>query len=68
MVRSGDMIIAEHNQAQAKGMCITQIEHLEQLWKLTVKQTPLPHGPDWKVSLSHDVQQVNLDTYDGVNS
>lgn len=66
IIRSADMIIAQHNQAQTKGMCITNKEHLEQLWKLSVKQTPIDNKRSWKLEFNNEVQQVPLSTYDGV--
>ena len=66
IIRSSDLIIAEHPQAQTKGMCITDKEHLEQIWKLSVKQTPIEKGPNWSIKLNADVQKTSLETYERI--
>lgn len=41
IVRCGDTIIAEHREATGKGQCLTEPDHLADLWKQTLARSPL---------------------------
>jgi transposase len=65
-IRSGDLIIAEHQQAGRPGQCIVDKEHLAELWKLSVKQAPLPEQRPalCRISFEQTVQQTPLALYE----
>lgn len=68
-IQRGDTIIAEHHQAVRPGQCITDKEHLAELWKLTQAQTPLPQNhPRWQVDFEEHVQQASLAQFEEVAS
>ena len=68
-VQLGDTIIAEHAQAVRPGQCITDKEHLAELWKLTQAQTPLPEKhPRWQIDFEGEVQQASLAQFEEVAS
>ena len=67
IIQAADTIIAEHKQALRAGQCVTDKEHLTELWKLTQEQTPLPQGHlPWQVSFEQNVQQASLAQFEEV--
>jgi len=67
LVRLGDTVIAEHDQATRPGQCITQRDHLAELWKLTEQQIrPPKDAPRWHVRFEQSVQSTPLMTYEEV--
>jgi len=64
-IRSGDLIIAEHKLAQAPGACVSQPEHIEQLWQLSLKRAPQPQ-PNWQVTFEQQVETPSLALYEEV--
>lgn len=66
VIRLGDVIIAEHREAQRPGQTVTQPEHLAELWKLACKQTPVPSDVRCHVDLTQKVQQAPLSIYQEV--
>jgi transposase len=64
-IRSGDLIIAEHKLAQAPGACISQREHIEQLWQLSLKRAPEPQ-PSWQIRFEQQVETPRLSLYEEV--
>ena len=66
LIRSGDLVIAEHRQAAQAGQCVVDKEHLAELWKLTLEQTPVPHEPRWQLDLTPTVQQMPLSIFEEV--
>jgi hypothetical protein len=64
-VRSGDLIIAEHKLAAGPGACISQPEHIEQLWRLSLKRAPEPQ-PNWQVTFGQQVETPRLSLYEEV--
>jgi hypothetical protein len=62
IVRSGDLIIAEHPMAPKPGSCVTQKEHLDELWKLAIQRAPAPL-PNWKLTFDHTVTATPLERY-----
>ena len=62
-IRSGDLIIAEHKLASSKGECVSQREHVEQLWRLSLKRAPEPQ-PNWQVTFEQQVETPSLRLYE----
>ncbi len=65
IIRSGGLIVAEHNEAVKKGSCVAAKEHLSELWKLSLATTagPLPH---WQMTFRQEVAAASLSQYDAV--
>ena len=65
IIRSGDLIIAEHDKADKKGSCVALKEHLSDLWKLSLANArgPLPH---WQMSFRQEVAAAQLNQYDAL--
>lgn len=65
VIRSGDLIVAEHIKADKKGSCIASKEHLSELWKLALASSsgPLPH---WQMNFRQEVETASLSQYDAV--
>jgi hypothetical protein len=64
-VRSGDLIIAEHKLASSPGACVSQREHIEQLWQLSLKRAPEPQ-PNWRITFEQQVETPRLSLYEEV--
>lgn len=64
-IRSGDLIIAEHKLASSKGECVSQREHIEQLWRLSLKRAPEPQ-PNWQITFEQQVETPALRFYEEV--
>ena len=62
VVRSGDLIVAEHPTAR-RGESVTQKDHLDELWKLALQRAPAPL-PSWRMTFDHAVAATPLDRYD----
>lgn len=68
-IRSKELIIAEHKQALKPGQSIVDKDHLAELWKLTSQQIKPPeNSPRWNVCFDQNVEQVELSTFEEVNS
>lgn len=65
VIRSGDMIVAEHPAAQRRGESVTRKEHIDELWKLALQRTPSPL-PNWRLTFDHEVARTPLDRYERV--
>jgi transposase len=63
IIRSGDLIVAEHPVAQKRGESVTHKEHLDELWKLAMQRTPQPL-PSWKLTFDHAVAAAPLNLYE----
>jgi hypothetical protein len=63
IIRSGDLIVAEHPVAQKRGESLTHKEHLDALWKLAMQRTPQPL-PSWKLTFDHAVAAAPLSLYE----
>jgi transposase len=60
-VRLGDAIIAEHPKATKSGQCITNREHIAELWRLTADRVPVPEKkPLCQIAFSQQVDHVDL--------
>jgi transposase len=62
VVRSGDLIVAEHPAAR-RGESVTQKDHLDELWKLALQRTPAPL-PSWRTTFDRAGAATPLDRYD----
>jgi hypothetical protein len=62
-IRSGDLIIAEHKLASSPGACVSQREHIEQLWQLSLKRAPEPQ-PNWQITFQQQVEAPRLSLYE----
>ena len=63
IIRSGDLIVAEHPAACKPGSSVTQKEHLDELWKLAMQRTPQPL-PSWRLTFEQSVAATPLDRYE----
>lgn len=62
VIRSGELIVAEHAVARSRGESITQKEHLDELWKLAAQRMPVPL-PSWKLGFDQVVAAAPLERY-----
>ena len=65
IIRSGDLIIAEHPQAAKPGSTVALPEHIEQAWKQSLGHGPAPEM-HWTVTFTQQVQTVPLRQYEEV--
>lgn len=63
VIRSGDLIVAEHDEAAQPGSCVAAKEHLAELWKLSLASTQGPL-PNWQMNFRQDVAATPLCAYD----
>jgi len=63
IIRSGDLIIAEHQRATQSDSFITRPEHVAALWQLSL-QKPAPAAPNWQLSFSDAVAVTPLAAYE----
>lgn len=66
VVRAGDLVIAEHTPAPRPGACMTQKEHVEALWRLSLRRTSAPPAPSWHIGYREPVATTPLTTYEEV--
>jgi hypothetical protein len=66
VVRAGDLIIAEHAPAPRPGACMTQKEHVEALWRLSLKRATAPPAPSWHIGFRALVATTPLTAYEEV--
>jgi transposase len=66
VVRAGDLVIAEHTPAPRAGACMTHKEHVEALWRLSLKRTSAPPAPSWHIGFREPVATTPLTTYEEV--
>jgi hypothetical protein len=64
VIRSNNLVIAEHNQAAGPGLCIAEKAHLDALWKLSLGNTSPPPVPRWHVTFNEVVQVPSLSSYE----
>lgn len=65
LVRSGDLIIAEHAPAPRPGACMVQREHAEALWRLSLARSA-PPTPSWHIGMREPVATTPLSFYEEV--
>ncbi len=62
IIRSKDMIVAEHHLADKAGSTVADPAHLAELWKLSLQRTPAP-PPRWQLTFDTPVQSTPLSQY-----
>jgi len=65
VIRSGDMIVAEHAVASKPGSMVADPLHLQALWKLSLHKATTP-VPRWQLTFKQDVQAASLALYQEV--
>lgn len=65
VIRSGDMIVAEHALAEKAGSTVAEPLHVEALWKLSLHRAKTP-PPRWQLSFQDAVQAAPLSVYEEV--
>lgn len=68
MVRAGDLVIAEHAPAPRPGACMTHKEHVEALWRLSLRRTDAPPAPHWHIGFHEPVATTPLVAYEEVGA
>ncbi len=67
VIRSQDMIVAEHLPAPQAGATVADPVHLAALWKLSLQKTKLP-PPRWQLTFDAQVQTTPLAAYQEASS
>ena len=67
VIRSHDMIVAEHLPAAKAGATVADPAHVAALWKLSLRKTKLP-PPRWQLTFDSQVQTTPLDAYQEASS
>lgn len=67
IIRRGDLIIAEHRAATTPGQCLVQKEHLDALWRLSLKRSAPPPSCNWSLEFRQAVAQTPLAAYEEVS-
>jgi len=62
VIRSGDMIVAEHVVASKAGATVADPLHVKALWKLSLQKTRTPI-PRWQLTFGEGVQAAPLTRY-----
>lgn len=65
IIRSQDLIVAEHLPALKPGSTVADPAHLASLWKLSLQKTQVP-PPRWQLTLQQDVARTPLTVYQEV--
>jgi len=65
VIRSQDMIVAEHLPASKTGSTVADSLHLEALWKLSLRNTKTP-PPRWQLTFDQPVETAPLTRYQEV--
>jgi len=66
MIRSGELIIAEHQAATRSGELVAQKEHVDALWQLSLRRTAPPAAWNWSVHFQQAVAHTPLSAYEEV--
>jgi transposase len=67
VIRSQDMIVAQHLPAQKAGSTIADPLHIAALWKLSLQKTKVP-PPRWQLTFDPKVQTTSLTIYQETTS
>jgi hypothetical protein len=62
VIRSGDMIVAEHSLAGKAGQSVADPLHVQALWRLSLQKTKQP-VPRWQLTFQEQVQTAPLAVY-----
>jgi transposase len=65
VIRSGSLIVAEHGRATKPGSCIAATEHVEAMWRLSLRK-PSPPSRHWEVTFKEPVAIADLAKYEEV--
>lgn len=65
VIRSQNMIVAEHVPAPKAGATVADPLHLEALWKLSLRNTKIP-PPRWQLTFDQPVETAPLERYQEV--
>jgi transposase len=65
IIRSHDMIVAEHPAAQKAGSTVADPAHVAALWKLSLQQTKTP-PPRWQLTFDQPVETAPLTRFQEV--
>jgi len=63
VVRSGDLVIAEHAEAPKRGSCMADSSHIAELWKFTTR-TQIIRQPEWHQASATVVETRSLSVYE----
>nr|ACX33972.1 IstA transposase IS21 family protein [uncultured bacterium RM44] len=63
VIRSGNLIVFEHDKADQPGACVAAKEHLAELWKLSLASSEGP-APHWQMTFRQDVAATPLSQYE----
>lgn len=66
VIRSGDVVVAEHREAAQPGQCIAAREHIAELWRITNERVAAPARPGPLPAAAPEVQRVDLRIYEEV--
>lgn len=66
VVRVGDTVVAEHQEAARAGQYVVAREHLEELWKVTAEQVRPPSAPMCVRAAEPAIARVDLRTFEEV--
>jgi transposase len=65
IIRTGDLVIAEHPRAPKEGSCMARPEHVAAFWKLSLAQPePGPPAPAWQLTFEQAVSTRPLSLYE----
>lgn len=67
VIRSGDMIVAEHTLAQKAGATVAEPLHIQALWRLSLQKTSKLPVPRWQLGFQEQVQATPLTAYQELN-
>ena len=62
IIRTQDMIVAEHSPAAKAGSIVADPLHVAALWKLSLQKTKTP-PPRWQLTFDQPVQTTALTAY-----
>lgn len=63
LIRSADLILAEHEPAARPGSCIADKAHLQELWKRSTPPSDAPL-PSWQIRFDQAVVVTSLSVYE----
>lgn len=65
VVRSRDLIVAEHAEAPSRGACVADPKHLADLWRVSVARAQEP-PPSWRMTFDQAVATTPLSVFEEV--
>jgi transposase len=64
VIRCGDLIIAEHQEAAKPRSSVVLPEHAADLWKMSLQRETSPPPPSWRMSFTQEVASRPLESYE----